>query len=176
MTPHTADERASGADGLEIGRAGAADVDGVATLLQANAPSRGGTLTGEFPRERVAAWVDGPMPVIVARRAGRVSAVLITGRKEDAAAPVARAMLRAWPGRPDAYTYGPVCIDASERGHGVLERLYAHARHLLPGREAILFIRRDNAASLRAHHRLGMHDVASFQFDGHAFVVLSDGA
>ncbi len=31
-----------------------------------------------------------------------------------------------------------------------------------PGREGVLFVRRGNAASLRAHARMGMREVAGF--------------
>jgi hypothetical protein len=44
---------------------------------------------------------------------------------------------------------------------------------LLPGREGILFIRRDNPASLRAHAKMGMQEVAGFVFNANDYVVLS---
>ena len=43
----------------------------------------------------------------------------------------------------------------------------------MPGREGVLFIRRDNAASLKAHARMGMREVAGFTHGGAAFTVLS---
>jgi predicted GNAT family acetyltransferase len=46
-------------------------------------------------------------------------------------------------------------------------------RRLEPGREGVLFIRRDNPASLRAHAKMGMREVADFVFEGRDFVVLS---
>ena len=47
-------------------------------------------------------------------------------------------------------------------------------RARLPGRGGILFIRRDNAASLRAHARRGMPEMAEFTPGGADFAVLSD--
>ncbi len=44
---------------------------------------------------------------------------------------------------------------------------------LEPGREGILFIRRDNLASLRAHLKMGMREVAEFVFNGAEMAVLS---
>jgi len=44
---------------------------------------------------------------------------------------------------------------------------------VLPGREGILFIRRDNPASLRAHEKMGMREVAGFVFNGNDYVALS---
>jgi len=157
----------------EITRAGSADIDGITALLQANTLSRGGSLTGEFPRDKVAEMVAGGV-VMAAHRAGQVVGVLFSAGKDHPGPPVVRAMLAAWPGRDDAYTYGPVCIADSERGQGLLAELYAALQRHYPGREAILFIRRDNAASLRAHGRLGMHEVAGFVLDGVDYAVFSD--
>ncbi|MDF2119526.1 N-acetyltransferase [Roseiarcaceae bacterium H3SJ34-1] len=157
----------------EITLAGSADIDGITALLQANSPSQGGSLTGAFPRDKVADMVAGGV-VMVAHRDRRVVGVLFSAAKEDDAPPVVHAMLAAWPGQPDAYTYGPVCIADSERGQGLLAQLYAALQRHYPGREAILFIRRDNAASLRAHARLGMHEVARFGLDGVDYAVFSD--
>jgi predicted GNAT superfamily acetyltransferase len=158
----------------EITLASSADIDGITALLLANSPSRGGSLTGEFPRDKVAAMALHAGPVMVAHRAGEVVGVLFSAAKDHAAPPVVQAMLAAWPGREDAYTYGPVCIADSERGQGLLARLYDELQRHYPGREAILFIRRDNAASLRAHERLGMHEVAGFILDGVDYAVFSD--
>jgi predicted GNAT superfamily acetyltransferase len=157
----------------EITLAASADVDGITALMRANSPSRGGSLTGEFPRDKVASMIDGGV-VMVAHREGQVVGVLFSAAKDHEAPPVVQAMLAAWPGREDAYTYGPVCIAGSERGQGLLAKLYAALQTYYPGREAILFIRRDNAASLRAHERLGMHEVAGFALDGVDYAVFSD--
>jgi hypothetical protein len=51
--------------------------------------------------------------------------------------------------------------------------MFAALRARLPGREGILFIRRDNPASLRAHAKLGMTEVAEFVHDGAVHAVLS---
>ncbi|MDN0075286.1 GNAT family N-acetyltransferase [Crenobacter sp. SG2303] len=159
----------------DITLATGADIDGLAALLQANTAAQGGLLTGEFPREQVARWVNGDMPVLVAHRDDRVVGALFSGPKDDPTAPPpVHAMWTAWPGGPDAYVYGPVCIAESERGSGLLAQLYAALRERLPGREAVLFIRYDNPASLRAHQRLGMGEVASFTLDGLEFAVFSD--
>ncbi|WP_046157058.1 GNAT family N-acetyltransferase [Chromobacterium vaccinii] len=160
---------------LQIRLAAPNDLDGIAALLQANAPSRGGSLTGEFPTGKVAAMLRSGMPTVAALRDGRIVGALFSSSAAQPTppAPVA-AMLRAWPGGSGAYVYGPICVAASERGQGLPARLYAALRSSLPGGEAILFIRRDNAASLRAHQRLGMREVAAFTLDDTEYVVLSD--
>jgi len=43
--------------------------------------------------------------------------------------------------------------------------LFAELRERLPERECVAFVRRDNAASLRAHLKMGMKDVASFEHE-----------
>ena len=45
----------------------------------------------------------------------------------------------------------------------------------LEGREGIAFIRRDNTASLLAHKKMGMQEVAEFNHDGAVFAVLAYG-
>lgn len=159
-----------------IGPAQAADIAPVTALLQANSPSRGGSLTGEFSQDKVAAMANGTSPVMVARRlaGGPVVGVLFSAAAAAARAPVVQAMLAAYAGRAGAYVYGPVCIAASERGRGLLALLYGALRQQQAGAEAVLFIRRDNIGSLRAHERLGMREVAGFVFDGAEFAVYSD--
>ncbi len=90
--------------------------------------------------------------------------------------PVVAAMLRAHPGAaPDAYVYvyGPVCVAEEARGSGLAGAMFAAQRARLPGREGVLFIRRDNAASLRAHERMGMREVAGFAHGGAEMAVLA---
>ncbi|RBH58278.1 MULTISPECIES: N-acetyltransferase [Pseudomonas] len=158
-----------------INLATAADIEGIAQLLQANSPSQGGSLTGEFPLDKVRQMALGGSPVVVAFRDARVVGVLFSAPKDmHPAPPSIQAMLSAWPGTPDAYVYGPACIASTERGQGLLPQLYAQLQRHCPGREAILFIRRDNTTSLRAHERLGMHEVAGFTLEGDEYAVLSD--
>jgi L-amino acid N-acyltransferase YncA len=82
-------------------------------------------------------------------------------------------MFRAYPATPDAFVYGPICVADSERRHGLATALFAELRARLPGRECVTFVRRDNAASLRVHQKMGMKDVASFMHNGASHVVLT---
>lgn len=158
---------------VEIDTLRAADIDGVLALQEANQAEHGGTLSARMPPAFFATAVDG-MPVIVARRGGRVVGFLVSTPKHPLPeAPVVRAMLRAWPGGEDAYVYGPVCVAAEERGRGIAAAMFAALRALLPGREGVLFIRSDNAASLRAHAKMGMRQVAAFEHAGAAMLVLA---
>ena len=95
-------------------------------------------------------------------------------REAYAGVPVVAAMLRAHPAAaPDAYVYGPVCVAEEARGRGLAGAMFAALRARLPGREGVLFIRRDNAASLRAHERMGMREVAGFAHGGAEMAVLA---
>jgi predicted GNAT superfamily acetyltransferase len=159
--------------GVDIGRATESDLTGILELQAANQPGLGGLLSAELPGARVAKMMRA-MPLIVARRNGRVVAFLMNSPREmNDDVPIIRAMLDAYPATPDAYVYGPICVSEEERGQGLAQAMVAELRRLEPGREGVLFIRRDNAASLRAHTKMGMREVADFMFDGKDYVVLS---
>lgn len=157
----------------DISRASVADLDGIVELQAANQPERGGTLSANLPRSRIAEMMR-EMPLIVARRDDRITGFLMTStRAMNADVPIISAMLAAYPGTLDAYVYGPSCVDAEERGKGLAQAMFSELRRLAPAREGILFIRRDNSVSLRAHAKMGMREVASFVFGGNELAVLS---
>ncbi|MGH6643993.1 MAG: GNAT family N-acetyltransferase [Bradyrhizobium sp.] len=150
-----------------------ADLDGVLELQAENQIDRGGVLSASLSRSRVAAMMR-DMPLIVARRGGLVTGFLMTTTKAmNADLPIVQAMFAAYQGRSDAYVYDPICVGAEERGKGLAQAMFEELRALEPGREGILFIRRDNEASLRAHTRMGMREVAEFRFNDFAFAVFS---
>ena len=149
------------------------DLEGIVALQAANQPERGGKLSACLTPARIAEMMS-EMPLIVARRDGRVAGYLMTSTREmNADVPVIKAMLAAYPGTADAYVYGPICVEAEARGKGLAQAMFSELRRLVPAREGILFIRRDNPASLRAHEKMGMREVAGFVFGGSEFVVLS---
>jgi L-amino acid N-acyltransferase YncA len=158
----------------EIVRATPEDIGGILDLQERNQPERGGTLSARLPQEWLEAAVA-DMPVIVAKKEGRVVGYLISASRDAyAGVPVVAAMLRAYPGAaPDAYVYGPICVAEEARGRGLAAAMFAALRARLPGREGVLFIRRDNAASLRAHERMGMREVAGFAHGGAEMAVLA---
>ena len=160
-------------DAITASRATPRDLDEVVDLLQANEAPRG-SLTGHFTREGVEAAIQA-MPAIVARLEGRLVGVLLSSQIEASRdQPVVEQMLAAYRGEPDAYVYGPICVAEAARGRGVARTLFERLRAELPGREGILFVRKDNTASLRAHQRLaGMRIRGEFSVDGVTFVVLS---
>jgi len=158
---------------IEIARAKSRDLDGILTLMDANQPERGGTLSARLTRAQLQAMLA-DLPFMVARRRGRVVAfALASSKKTVAHVPIVAAMLEAYSGSADAYVYGPVAVEASERGHGLAQRLLMELKRLLPGREGILFIRTDNTPSLRAHEKLGVARRGEFMHQGFRFLVFS---
>jgi hypothetical protein len=158
---------------IETRLASIEDAGPISALLMANAPGRGGALTGDWPIGVVTKWIESGALVVVGMDGARLIGALLTSERAQASAPPVVAMLKAWPGSADAYVYGPVCVDQAARGLGVLEAMYVHAAALLPGREAVLFINASNTRSLKAHARLGMLQVANFTLGEQAFIVLS---
>ena len=154
-----------------VSRADIADMDGILELQAANQTARGGALAASLTGERLAKMMQ-DMPLIVARRDGRITGFLLTTSREvNADIPIVKAMFNAYHGAHDAYVYGPICVGEQERGKGLAQIMFAELRRLEPGREGILFIRNDNEASLRAHLKMGMKKVASFEFNSFAYAV-----
>lgn len=159
-------------DDIEIGRAEPRDVHSIVALAAKNAPDRGGELSVRLERSEVAAAIQA-MPAVVARRGGELVGFLLASEKSGAKPPIVQAMLRAYPGARNAYTYGPICVDESARGRGVAARMFEELRRLLPGREGILFIKASNQASLRAHRKMGMWEVGHFSFERTRLIIFT---
>jgi hypothetical protein len=159
---------------IELRRATTADINDIVSLLQANESIRGGSLTGHFDHAWLAAALE-DVPVIVARNPEWLAGVLISSSISAVRhVPAVARMLETYRGGADAYIYGPVCVDWRSRGLGLAEKLFARLKIELPGREGILFIRRDNVASIHAHREnLKMAERGTFGLDGFEYVVLS---
>jgi L-amino acid N-acyltransferase YncA len=160
----------------DIGVATAEDIPELLALQAENQVGRGGALSIEFP----AAWFENvlrEMPIVIARRNRRLVGYLVSSTREAARNyPLIQAKFNAYPAGPGAYSSGPLCIDARERGHGLVARLFDLQRSLLPDREGVAFIRRDNAASRAAHAKYGFLEVAEFSHLGTEYLVAARGA
>jgi L-amino acid N-acyltransferase YncA len=162
--------------GYEIALATLDDISGILLLQEQNLPEQGGALSVRLSAQWFAAALA-DMPVMVARKTGQVVGYLVASSiPSQAHLPVIQAMLRAYPAPPEAYIYGPICVAASERGRGLPARLFAAQRALVGGRECLTFIRRDNTASLRAHAKIDMREVAAFVHGGVELVVVAYSA
>src|ERR1700747_807464 len=116
------------------------DAEAIPGLLMANGVEQGGALYGDWSIGVVTGWIKSGALIVVASQGSRRIGVLFTSEKAQASGPPVLPILKVWPGRDDAYIYGPVCVDRPTRGTGVLQALYAEVVRRLPGREAILFI------------------------------------
>ena len=156
----------------EIGLATPGDVAGMLDLQNQNLTSQGGTLSVAFSRH----WFESAiadMPVIVARKEDRIIGYVLSSRfATQTHLSIVRAMLSAYPASGTAYLYGPICVAQSERGSGLAGKLFVALCIQLPGREGVTFIRSDNNASLKAHAKMGMIQVAGFTHDDLEYVVV----
>ncbi len=76
----------------------------------------------------------------------------------------------------NSYQYGPVCVDRSVRGSGVLEAIFEFARVEMAKRYPVLvtFINRINTRSFAAHTRkLGLEVIAEFGYNGNSYYELA---
>jgi L-amino acid N-acyltransferase YncA len=147
------------------------DIPELLALQAENQISRGGALSIEFP----AAWFEDvvrDMPVVIARRDGRLVGYLVSSLPEATQhLPLVKAKFDAYPAIQGAYNSGPLCIDAKERGRGLAARLFDLQGSLLSGREGVAFIRRDNSASRASHAKYGFREVAEFSLSGVDYLV-----
>lgn len=75
----------------------------------------------------------------------------------------------------NSYQYGPVCVDKSVRGSGVLESLFDFAREEMSKKYPILvtFINKINPRSYEAHTRkLGLEVIQEFEFNNNNYYEL----
>ena len=75
----------------------------------------------------------------------------------------------------NSYQYGPVCIDKSVRGSGVLEKIFDFSREHMSKRYPILvtFVNKINTRSYEAHTRkLGLEVIQEFEFNNNHYYEL----
>ena len=149
------------------------DIPDILVLQSENQVSRGGALSVEFPTQWFAEAIK-DLPIVIARRDDRLVGYLVSSSQaatQHLALPQAK--YRAYPAGTAAYNSGPLCIAASERGRGLVSKLFDAQRSLLRGREGVTFIRRDNATSRAVHAKYGFREVAEFSYAGVEYVVAS---
>ena len=75
----------------------------------------------------------------------------------------------------NSYQYGPICIDKSLRGSGVLEKIFNFSREIMSDKYPILvtFVNKNNPRSFAAHHRkLGLEVIQEFSYNGNEYYEL----
>ncbi|MBD2451110.1 GNAT family N-acetyltransferase [Nostoc sp. FACHB-152] len=155
-----------------IERANPKDVDGILELAQANEVEHGGMLVGHLEREAVSKTIS-QMPSIVARKDSQVVGFLLSWSKSSIQIPLITTMLQAYPGKEDAYLYGPICVEETMRGQGIAASMFAKLKNFLPQKQGILFIKANNEPSLRAHRKMGMSQMVEFTYDDTRFFVFA---
>jgi len=152
------------------------DAPAIAELMRPESARHGGALWGDFPAERIRAWIErnqqDQMPVLLAEGEQGLVAVVFTGASHRQDDPLPALMAGLHQGGAPFYFYGPVCIHPRARGQGLLGALKAELDRRLPGLKPLLFIQATNAASMKAHQRLGLSIEASFEHQGHRFYLL----
>ena len=93
-----------------------------------------------------------------------------TSLAANAHIPIIQAMLCAFPRRPTVTFMVRFAWPKASVARASPARCL---RARLPGRPAMLFVRADNAASLRAHQKMGMHDLGTFTNDGVSYIALT---
>jgi hypothetical protein len=72
----------------------------------------------------------------------------------------------------NSYQYGPICIDKSVRGTGILENIFEFAKNRMSERFPILvtFVNKTNQRSYQAHKRkLDLDVIREFEFNGNSY-------
>jgi len=75
----------------------------------------------------------------------------------------------------NSYQYGPVCIDKSVRGSGLLEKLFNFSLDSMSKRYPILvtFVNKINPRSMKAHkEKLGLEVIQDFKFNNNEYTEL----
>ncbi len=157
----------------EISLATPDDIPGILAVQEPNLPDGGGSLSVR----QTADWFKHAVlekSVVVGRRDGEVVGyVLGTSLAAKAHIAIIQAMLRTFPASPGCYLYGPVCVAETERGKGLAGALFKELQSHMQGRSAMTFVRADNGASLRAHHKMGMRELGTFVNGGVTYIALS---
>jgi len=72
----------------------------------------------------------------------------------------------------NSYQYGPICIDKSVRGTGLLEAIFEFSKNKMSKKFPILvtFVNKTNERSYQAHKRkLGLDVIQEFEFNGNNY-------
>lgn len=76
----------------------------------------------------------------------------------------------------NSYQYGPICIDKSVRGSGVLEKIFGYSQKEMSKKYPILvtFINKINTRSYQAHtKKLGLEVIAEFDYNNNHYYELA---
>jgi L-amino acid N-acyltransferase YncA len=177
---------------ITVRRATPADLDGILEILRRNhvenlsAEERDeGFLSAQFSREQLTEMINDIGIVVACDRDGVVGFLCATRPEFDHGAPIIKKMLdtcsqaeydgqRLRDYRP--FIYGPVCIEQSHRGQGLLSDLFEKLTRLVADQFeiGIAFVAHQNPHSLAAHtDGLGMTAVRNFEWNDDEYALLA---
>lgn len=177
---------------ITVRRATPADLDGILEILRRNhienlsAEERDeGFLSARFSREQLAEMINDIGVVVACDRDEVVGFLCATHPEFDHGAPIIETMLDTctqaeYDGQQLSnyrlFIYGPVCIDQSHRGQGLLSDLFAKLIQLVADQFeiGIAFVAHQNPHSLGAHTEgLGMTAVRNFAWNDDEYALLA---
>lgn len=161
------------------------DIAGVCELLKKNfvgnlseSQKRDGFLSIDFDADQLKEMADDGV-MIVSICDSRVVGFLTTQTCEyNLKIPIAKTMIEKLSGDIETHktlVCGPVCIDSSFRGEGILEQMYEFLAREAEGTydTGITFVSDNNPRSIAAHeNKIGMTTVGEFEEGGKVFKML----
>ena len=145
-----------------------------------------GFVTTPFTWEELTNLIIKENGLFIARNDGAVVAYVMAASWEFWSAwPMYAFMIECLPGlkyqgriltTQNSYQYGPICIDKSVRGTGLLERIFEFAKDVMSKKYPILvtFINKTNSRSYEAHIRkLGLDVIREFEFSDNQYYELA---
>jgi hypothetical protein len=141
-----------------------------------------GFVTTPFTREELAALIEEEQGLFIAKQGERVVAyVMAASWGFWSQWPMFAFMIEDLPNikynghtlsTENSYQYGPICIDKSVRGTGVLEQIFTFAKEKMSQRFPILvtFVNKTNSRSFEAHTRkLGLDVIQEFEYNSNHY-------
>ncbi|ELR71506.1 Acetyltransferase, GNAT family [Fulvivirga imtechensis AK7] len=177
---------------MEIRIANIADIEGVLALQQlylydslAESERKNGFVTTPFTPQQVEAVIS-DQALFIAVDEGKVVAYIFAGSWEFYSQwPIFPYMTSLFPGLTfkgstvsieSSFQYGPICIDVSYRGSGLLLSLFEFMRQHMAKRYPLTatFINKVNVRSLKAHvDKLGWRVIGNFQYNDKDYWILA---
>jgi hypothetical protein len=144
-----------------------------------------GFLTTPFTKEQLADLIHKENGLFIAKKNGKVVAyVMAASWNFWSIWPMFLFMINDLPNlsyhgnqlsTENSYQYGPICIDKSVRGTGILEAIFEFAKTEMSKRFPVLvtFVNKTNERSYQAHKRkLGLDVIQEFEFNGNKYYEL----
>jgi hypothetical protein len=168
------------------------DIDGVLQLQKkyqidtiAEEDKKDGFVTTSFTREQLTKLIEEEQGLFIAENQdGIVAYVMAASWQYWSAWPLFAYMIQDLPNLEyrgqrlsveNSYQYGPICVDKSVRGSGVLEEIFELARKEMAKRFSFLvtFINKINPRSYEAHTRkLGLELLQEFDYNNNSYYEL----